>query len=991
MQSPRNKRGETRGSRLGVIGSSESAAILRVLLVEPDGRDGQRLLDALQGGGHVVHARQLCRQDELVRALREEPWDAALLSCSLDDLPVAAAMALFRQLAPKLPVILTVERGSPDFPFELLDNGACDFVFKSNPSRLLAVVERECARAGLLQETQESLANPESFGQIDEGAARFFQLASHVPECYWLADAKTQRITYVSKGYEQIWGRHVEALYAHRLDWLNYVHRDDRERVLAEARRHRMGGLDIRFRVERPGDSLRWLHVRNFPVHGEAGEIVSVGGVATDITCLLADKGKAPFFAHFDALTALPNQLMFHDQMQRMIALSRRKQLSLGVMVVDIDRFHELNQTFGHASGDELLRQIAGRVSGSLRESDVLGRIGGDVFGVLLPDVGDIQQAGIVARRIIDALIMPVRVDGCDVFATAGIGIVFYPQDGRDVHQLVSNAEIACRHAKSAGRNNYHCYSPGMQENIRDRMLLEIDLRNATLRKEFVLHFQPKASCANGRVTGTEALLRWAHPRRGVVGPDQFIPLLEETGLIVQVGRWVLEEACRQTVEWQAAGLDIPSISVNLSARQLQSDTLLADVAATLGKTGLKPACLDLEITESMLMHNAETAIGTLTALKKMGVTISLDDFGTGYSSLAYLKRFPIDTVKVDRSFVQDIAADSDDASITRAVITMAHHLKLKVVAEGVETQEQLALLISHQCDVIQGYFFSRPLTAPAMMDLLSADKRLPTSLLRSGTRKPMALFVAVEGFETVISRLVREGHRVCEVADIQGAMQWFTGNLVDVLVCGAPRKDFDAAALIGQAAQTQPKCERILVADTRQWNRKAVAALSASGQVHRVIHAPADAETFYRVVEEALGRRYISDEYSRLSHEVEVAEREMLRIDEERQRLASENQMLRDQAQGGYQILQDVLAEVPWPVIGIDEAGLVALANDAACARFAARGFAPGIALAAVLPEVGAGGTAVRVELDGVKYRCRWRTSSMGGGRVLLLEEENE
>jgi len=977
---------------LGVLGSSESAAILRVLLIEPEGRDGQRLLEALHGGGHVVHWRQVTRHDELVQALREEQWDTALLSCSLEDLPVAAAMDLFLELAPMLPVILTVERGSPDFPFELLDKGACDFVFKSNPSRLLAVVERECARVGLLREKRESLVGSEMFGQIDEAAARFFQLASHVPECYWLVDADTQRVTYVSKGYEQIWGRHVEALYAHRLDWLTYVHQDDRERVLADARLHRMGTLDIKFRVERPGDSLRWLHVRNFPVRDERGDIVSVGGVATDITSLLADKWKAPFFAHFDALTALPNQLMFHDQMQRMLALSRRKRLPLGVMVVDVDRFRELNQTFGQTSGDELLRQIAGRVSGSLRESDVLGRIGGDVFGVLLPDVGDIQHAGIVARRIIDALIMPVRVDGCDVFATAGIGIAFYPQDGRDVHEMVSNAEIACRHAKSLGRNNYHCYSPDMQESIRDRMFLEIDLRNATLCKEFILHFQPKASCANGRITGTEALLRWAHPRRGVVGPDQFIPLLEETGLIVQVGRWVLEEACRQTVEWQAAGLDIPSISVNLSARQLQSDTLLADVAATLEKTGLKPACLDLEITESMLMDNAETAISTLTALKKMGITISLDDFGTGYSSLAYLKRFPIDTVKVDRSFVQDITADSDDASITRAVITMAHHLKLKVVAEGVETQEQLALLISHQCDVIQGYFFSRPLAAPAMMDLLTTDKRLPKNLLRSGTRKPMALFVAVEGFADVIAGLIREGHRVCEVADVQGAAQWFTGNLVDVLVCGAPRKDFDAAALIELATRAQPKCERILVADSRQWNRKAVAALSASGQVHRVIRVPADAASFHQVVDEALSRRYISDEYSRLSHEVEVAEREMLRIEEDRKRLESENLMLREQAHGGYRILQDVLAELPWPVIGIDEAGLIVLANDAACERFAARGFAPGIAMAAVLPEVGSFDSAVRVELDGVNYRCRWRHSGgdgPGGGRILVLEEE--
>jgi PAS domain-containing protein len=314
------------------------------------------------------------------------------------------------------------------------------------------------------------------------------------------------------------------------------------------------------------------------------------------------------------------------------------------------------------------------------------------------------------------------------------------------------------------------------------------------------------------------------------------------------------------------------------------------------------------------------------------------------------------------------------------------------VVAEGVETQEQLALLISHQCDVIQGYFFSRPLAAPAMMDLLTADKRLPNNLLRSGTRKPMALFVAVEGFEDVIAGLIREGHRVCAVADVQGAVQWFTGNLVDVLVCGAPRKDFDAAALIELATQAQPKCERILVADSRQWNRKAVVALSASGQVHRVIRVPADAASFHQVVEEALSRRYISDEYSRLSHEVEVAEREMLRIAEDRGRLAGENEMLRQQAQTGYRILQDVLAEVPLPIIGIDDSGMIVLANDAACERFAGRGCAPGIPLAAVLPEVGDGDSQAGIELDGVKYRCRWRQSGgdgTGSGRILVLEEE--
>jgi len=979
---------------LGEVSRSDSSGILRVLLVEAVGRDGQRLLETLHGGGHNVHSRQVDQRSDLEAALRDETWDVALLSCALPALPPQVVVDLLRERLLAVPVILTLEHGMQEFPSGLLESGACDFVFKSNPTRLLAVIERECSRAQLSGHEQASLVSSETFDQIDEGVARFFQLASNIPECYWLVDAITRKMTYVSKGYEQIWGRSVDALYADSRDWLKYVHDDDRARVIDVVRAHRQGGLDVKFRVQRSGDSLRWLHARNFPVHNEAGEIVSIGGVASDITCLLADKWKAPFFAHFDALTALPNQLMFYDQVQRMVALSKRNDLPLSLMVVDIDRFRELNQTLGHTSGDELLRQVAGRLSGSLRESDLLGRLGGDIFGVLLPEMADNQQASIVARRIIDTLIMPVRVDGQDVFATASIGIVFFPQDGQDVNELVSNAQIAVRHAKSQGRNSYQYYSAGMHDEIRDRLLLETDLRNATLRNEFVLYYQPKASCANGRITGTEALIRWQHPRRGIVPPDQFIPMLEETGLIVQVGRWVLEEACRQIVEWQAAGLDIPSVSVNLSARQLQSETLLADVATVLQISGLKPSCLDLEITESMLMHNAETAIRTLKALKQMGVTISLDDFGTGYSSLAYLKRFPLDAVKVDRSFVQDIAADSDDASITRAVITMAHHLKLKVVAEGVETPEQLSLLISHQCDIIQGYFFSRPLIASGMTDMLVIDKRLPMTLLRSGTRKPMALFAAVDGFEEVISMLARDGHRVCTAPDLQGAMQWFSGNLVDVLVCGAPCKGFDAVSLIQLAAQAQPQCERILLANSRQWSRKPVVELSSSGMVSRVIHLPIEPTALRQVVEETLGRRHISDEYSRLSHEVEVAERELLRIEEERGRLVVENKSLQAQGRQGYLILQEVLTEVPWPIFGIDESGLIVMANDAAFERFASRGAIPGANLESVLPELVDTDNKAKIKLDGIAYICRWRQIQIDGagdGRLLFLEENTK
>lgn len=965
----------------------ENLVVLRVLLIEADARAAERLLSALRDGGHTLYSRRVANRQDIADSLAEEAWDVILLSCALVDLPAVDALHLLSMLAARIPIILTIDRDSKQLPIELLECGARDFVFKSNPSRLLAVVERECSRVMLRRA-------PQAIRSLREGEERFRQLASNIPECYWLIDAETQRVTFVSKAYEQIWGLYVEALYADNRDWLRHVHPDDRQRLAQRMEAFRLGGLDERFRVLRPDGLVRWLHVRNFPVHNEQEKIVSVGGVATDITARVAEQRQLPYFAHFDALTALPNQLMYYDQARHLVALAKRKQSPLGVVIVDIDRFHEVNQTLGHLCGDELLRQVAGRLSGSLRESDVLGRLGGDVFGILLPDVADREQAAIVARRIVDTLTLPIRVEGQEVFTTASIGAAFHPQDGNDIHELITNAETAMRHAKTEGRNRYNFYSPAMQEDVRERLFLETDLRNAVIRKEFVLHYQPKVSCASGRIVGVEALIRWQHPRRGLVQPDQFIPLLEETGLVVNVGRWVLETACRQALLWQEAGFNLPSVSVNLSARQLQSDTLLDDVAKTIAASGLPPACLDLEITESMLMQNAEQAILTLNGLKAMGVTLSLDDFGTGYSSLAYLKRFPLDAVKVDRSFVRDIVADSDDASITRAVITMAHHLKLKVVAEGVETAEQLAMLISHQCDVIQGYFFARPLAVDAMSELLASGRQLAPNLLRSGTRKPMALFVAVDGCEEVISSLERDGHRVCVAADADAAIQWFSGNLADVLVCGGPRKQFDTLGFIERAAAMQPQCERILVVDDKQWHRKKVAGMAGSGIVQRVLHMPLDVAAFRQTVEDALQRRHISEEYSRLSHEVEVAERALLQVEEERRRLEAENRELHALESRGFAILQEVVSVLPWPVAGLDHDGMLAMINTAATEEFAGRGLVIGLSLADVLPELPAQGVNERVFIDGKSYRSMWRQISLGGmahGQLLMLHREEK
>jgi len=969
-------------------GGEVAANALRVLLVERDERECGRLLSALRGGGYVIYSCQVVDGLELKAALDQEAWDVVLLNCRLPGLPAADALDIVRGVSLDLPVILVVDRGSRLFPVELLENGAQDFIFKSNPSRLLPLVERECTRSAIRRS-----AAPWSEGEgqpIGEGEARFLQLAGNIPECYWTTDAHSQRVTYVSKAYEQIWGRYVEALYGDARDWFAHVHPEDKGRLQAAMEGARQGGMDEYFRVIRPDGSLRWLHARNFPIRDEEGVIRQVGGVASDVTGLMASQRQMVHLAHYDSLTALPNQLLFYEQLRRLIALSHRTGLRLGVMVIDLDRFRSVNETLGHTSGDELLRQVAGRLSGSLRESDMVCRLSGDVFGVILAELENTEQAAVVGRRMIETLALPVKVDGQDLFATASLGVAFFPQDGQDGHTLVRNAEAAMRFAKQSGRNTYQFFSETMHADARGRIFLETDLRNAVMREEFILYYQPKVSCANGRMTGAEALLRWQHPRRGIVPPDEFIPLLEETGLIIAVGRWVLNAACHQAAAWRQAGLEVPSVSVNLSARQLQSETLCRDIADALAASGLPAACLDLEITESMLMQNADAATKVLADLKAMGVTLSLDDFGTGYSSLAYLKRFPLDAVKVDRSFVQDITADADDASITRAVITMAHHLKLKVVAEGVETEGQLALLISHQCDVIQGYFFSRPVPAEAMEVLWREDRRLPTQLLKSGTRKPMALFVGVEGLDEVMAQLERDGYRVCVAPEGESARQWFSGNLADVLVCGASRRGFDAQALLREARACQPTCERILLVEEKQWAK--VAATTVDGTADRLIRLPATADTLRQIVEEALARRRLSDDYGRLSQEVEIAERELMRVEQERRRLVEENRLLQGRDQQGYAVLQEVMSVLPWPVVAVDQDGWVVLINPAAVDVLAERHVQIGLRLFDLVPEAEALGDGAVLELSGRRYGVRWKEVAVDRrpyGRLMLLQEE--
>ncbi len=435
---------------------------------------------------------------------------------------------------------------------------------------------------------------------------------------------------------------------------------------------------------------------------------------------------RLTYLAQFDTLTGLANRSLFLDRFAQTLKQAMRNEWLVGVLFIDLDRFKVVNDTLGHGSGDQLLIMVAARLEECVRAGDTVGRLGGDEFACVLSNLARPDDAALVAQKVVLAMARPFMLSNQEVYISASLGIGVYPSDGIDADTLLRNADTAMYRAKLRGRNGYQFYLPQMNEMALERLQLQTQLRGALERREFVLHYQPKARLASGEISGFEALLRWQHPERGLVPPLEFIHILEETGLIIPVGEWVVRTVCEQLAQWQAEGVTLRPVAINLSARQFQQRNLDVTIAAILAQTGIDPGLLELELTESMLMSDADEAVRMLNTMSAHGVRLSIDDFGTGYSSLAYLKRFPLDALKIDRAFIRDVTTDADDASIALAIINLAHSLKLKVVAEGVETEAQLDFLKAHGCDEMQGYYFSRPLGIADCTRVLLEDRRLP-------------------------------------------------------------------------------------------------------------------------------------------------------------------------------------------------------------------------------------------------------------------------
>jgi diguanylate cyclase (GGDEF)-like protein/PAS domain S-box-containing protein len=481
-----------------------------------------------------------------------------------------------------------------------------------------------------------------------------------------------------------------------------------------------------------------WNRRKNGEIYPEWLSITLIGdynspqkryvAVFNDITHLISKLDNVKNHAYYDTLTGLPNRLLLHDRLEFTLNHARRNQKLVAVLLLDVNRFKLINDTFGYTAGDALLQEIGTRLKSCLRDVDAVFRSGDDEFAIILDDVNQPEDSSKVAQRIVDTCAIPFNIADHELYATISIGISLFPFDSPNHEGLLKNAEDAMIRAKDLGINNYQHYKPAMNNRAFEQLTLEHNLRKALIQKEFVVFYQPQVNLKTQKITGAEALVRWNNPELGMISPGQFIPIAEETGLILPIGEWVLITACTQMVKWEEQYKMGLTISVNLSARQFLQQDIVTTVRTILNETGLNPKQLELEITESLGMKNPELTLRTLRELKDMGIHISIDDFGTGYSSLSYLKKFPIDTLKIDRSFVSDIQTDPNDAAIVLATIALAHTMHLKVIAEGVEQIEQAEFLSLHECEEMQGFLFSQPVPAEEFSKLLvkQIDDKFP-------------------------------------------------------------------------------------------------------------------------------------------------------------------------------------------------------------------------------------------------------------------------
>lgn len=547
---------------------------------------------------------------------------------------------------------------------------------------------------------------------------RFGQILESSLDGFWEWDIAQDQL-YLSPRWKEQIGFDDHELPNEFSSWESHLHPDERDEIIQKIQAYLMkpwGNWEEEFRLQHKNGTYRWILARATPTFGVDDSLVKLTGVHIDITERVLAEGKAKHLAYHDWLTELPNRLLFNDRVDHAISQAKRTSQRLSILFFDLDRFKHINDSLGHPAGDRVLVKIASRLKSVVREGDTLARLGGDEFAVLIENAPRSQHIAVVAEKLLSCFEKPFEEEGYEFFLNASIGISVYPRDGESTAELLKNADAAMYKAKSSGRGGYQYYTEELTSNAYQHFTLESGLRQALRKSQFVLHYQPKISLQTGHVVGAEALLRWRHPEAGLISPEAFIPVAEESGMIREIGEWVLQQACTDAQLWKNRQLDFGHVAVNLSGVQIQHAEFVASAKRILQTTGMDAGSLELEITENFLMRDAVASARYLQDLRQLGVSIAIDDFGTGYSSLAHLTRFPIDKLKIDRSFVNKVCHSEQDDEISRIIISLGHTLGMKVVAEGIENLQQLEFLRLEGCDEGQGYYISKPLAIDDFM-----------------------------------------------------------------------------------------------------------------------------------------------------------------------------------------------------------------------------------------------------------------------------------
>ena len=690
---------------------------LTVLLISDNDADASLIQQALAPGREDAwRVERVRRLADGIDHLKSGQTAAVLLDLFLPDSRSTKTFEALFAVASLIPILVITDRDNEGIAWQTTQRGAQDHLLKDHldaywlPRILRSVIGRKAGDDALFMEKERAQVTLNSIGDAV------------------LSTDTAGNVTYLNIVAERMtgWSRQ-EATgrpFAEVFRIIDGVTRQPASNPMALAvRENQTVGLTENCVLIRRDGSESAIEDSAAPIHDRGGRVTGAVIVFHDVSATRAITQEMAHLAQHDFLTDLPNRMLLSDRIASAIALARRHSKRRAVLFLDLDGFKHINDSLGHPVGDLLLQSVAQRLKACVRSSDTVSRQGGDEFVVLLSEIEHAADAARSAEKMVLTLAAPHDVAGKELHITTSIGISIYPEDGQDAETLIKCADTAMYHAKDKGRNNYQFFTGDMNIRAVERQYLEASLRRALERREFVLHYQPKVDLETRAITGVEALIRWRHPERGLIPPALFVPLAEDCGLIVPIGQWVLHEACRQAQAWIDAGLPPLPVAVNISAAEFQGREFVEGVRATLAQTRLDPRYLELELTESVLMQDAGTTAASLIALKALGLRLAIDDFGTGYSSLSYLRQFPIDTLKIDQSFVREITAGSRDDTIVGAIISMGKSLKQRVIAEGVETGEQLAFLRRQHCGEGQGFHFSRPVSADDFAALLAARK----------------------------------------------------------------------------------------------------------------------------------------------------------------------------------------------------------------------------------------------------------------------------